>query len=173
MQSRFKAVIFFLIFYALIFTSAFAEKFKHVQTQYIVARGDPAANSGNDAQTWGLWDKDPGPRGCSLKNYKQLETTGVASAKWPFDKKDWWLEEHGLIMEKPTFPLKVVTPLPLGARSKVSDNRRVWPSSPYRHKKYNRRAVSTHDLSPFVTLCYMNVCPLGSNTSSSIHGLCV
>ena len=80
-------------------------KFKHVQTQYIVALGEPAANSGNDAQTWGLWDKDPGPRGCSLKNYKQLETTGVAPAKWPFDKKDWWLEEHGLIMEKPTFPL--------------------------------------------------------------------
>ncbi len=88
--------------------NAFAEapaKFKHVQTQYIVALGDANANSGTGAESWGLWDKDPGPRGCSLKNYKQLEKTGVAPAQWPFDKKDWWLEEHGLIMEKPTFPL--------------------------------------------------------------------
>jgi hypothetical protein len=29
----------------------------------------------------------------------------VAPAKWKFDAADWWLEEHGLIMEKPTFPL--------------------------------------------------------------------
>jgi hypothetical protein len=30
---------------------------------------------------------------------------GVAPAQWKFDAADWWLEEHGLIMEKPTFPL--------------------------------------------------------------------
>lgn len=83
----------------------FAESFRRVPTQYIVALGDPDASLGTGAETWGLWDKDPGPRGCSLKNYKQLESTGVAPAKWPFDKKDWWLEEHGLIMEKPEFPL--------------------------------------------------------------------
>ncbi len=88
--------------------SAFAEgpvQFKHIPTQYIVALGDPGANSGNDAQLWGLWHQDPGPRGCRLENYKELETTGVAPAQWPFDSQDWWLEEHGLIMEKPTFPL--------------------------------------------------------------------
>jgi hypothetical protein len=31
---------------------------------------------------------------------------GVAPANWKFDSQDWWLEEHGLIMEKPTFPLR-------------------------------------------------------------------
>ena len=88
--------------------SAYAEsqaRFKHVSLQYIVALGDSGANSGNDAQLWGLWRQDPGPRGCRLENYKQLKATGVGPAKWPFDRKDWWLEEHGLIMEKPTFPL--------------------------------------------------------------------
>jgi hypothetical protein len=29
----------------------------------------------------------------------------VAPSQWKFDAADWWLEEHGLIMEKPTFPL--------------------------------------------------------------------
>ena len=80
-------------------------RFKHIPLQYIVALGDPGANSGNDAALWGLWRQDPGPRGCRLENYKQLKATGVALAQWPFDRQDWWLEEHGLIMEKPTFPL--------------------------------------------------------------------
>ena len=48
---------------------------------------------------------DPGPRGCSLDNYTQLKSTGIAPAQWKFDSKDWWLEEHGAIMEKPEFPL--------------------------------------------------------------------
>ncbi len=29
----------------------------------------------------------------------------MAPAQWKFDRADWWLEEHGFIMEKPTFPL--------------------------------------------------------------------
>ena len=29
----------------------------------------------------------------------------MAPSQWKFDTADWWLEEHGLIMEKPTFPL--------------------------------------------------------------------
>ena len=29
----------------------------------------------------------------------------MAPSQWKFDAADWWLEEHGLIMEKPTFPL--------------------------------------------------------------------
>ena len=32
---------------------------------------------------------------------RRLEETGQAPAGWSFDKADWWLEEHGLIMEKP------------------------------------------------------------------------
>lgn len=88
--------------------SAYAEdqvRFKHIPMQYIVALGDPGANSGSGAESWGLWYQDPGPRGCRLENYNQLKDTGVAPAQWTFDSKDWWLEEHGLIMEKPTFPL--------------------------------------------------------------------
>lgn len=80
-------------------------KFKHIPMQYIVALSDAGENSGSDAQLWGLWYQDPGPRGCRLENYKELKDTGVAPAQWAFDGKDWWLEEHGLIMEKPTFPL--------------------------------------------------------------------
>ncbi len=81
-------------------------KFKILpEAQFIAALGDPGATSGNDAQSWGLWSKDPGPRGCRLDLYPELKATGVAPAQWEFDAADWWLEEHGLIMEKPTFPL--------------------------------------------------------------------
>ena len=74
--------------------------------QYIAALGDPKANSGNGAQLWGLWREDPGPRGVRLARYEQLKAAnGVAPARWKFDSTDWWLEEHGLIMEKPAFPL--------------------------------------------------------------------
>jgi len=87
--------------------SVFAQtSYKHIPMQYIVALGDPSANSGNGAELWGLWQQDPGPRGCLLDNYKQLKAAGgVAPAQWKFDSKDWWLEEHGSIMEKPEFPL--------------------------------------------------------------------
>ena len=80
-------------------------QFKRIPTEFIVALGDPSANSGSGAQSWGLWHQDPGPRGCLLKNYVQLKSTGVAHAQWKFDSTDWWLEEHGAIMEKPIFPL--------------------------------------------------------------------
>jgi hypothetical protein len=33
------------------------------------------------------------------------EAGGVAPARWKFDHTDWWLEEHGLIMEQPRFPI--------------------------------------------------------------------
>jgi hypothetical protein len=80
-------------------------KFRRIEPQYIAALGDPGAKSGSGAQSWGLWSQDPGPRGCKLDRYPQLKATGVAPSQWKFDAADWWLEEHGLIMEKPTFPL--------------------------------------------------------------------
>lgn len=80
--------------------------FKHVPLQYIAALGDPKANAGSGAQWWGLWTMDPGPRGCMLDNYAALKAAGgIAPAQWKFDHQDWWLEEHGLIMEKPVFPI--------------------------------------------------------------------
>src|ERR1700691_5628303 len=81
-------------------------KFKHISAQYIAALADPGANSGSGAQTWGLWPLDPGPRGVRLDRYDRLKAAGdIAPAQWKFDSADWWVEEHGLIMEKPEFPL--------------------------------------------------------------------
>ena len=82
-----------------------ATKFKRIPVQYIAALAEPGATSGTNAQAWGLWRQDPGPRGVKLDRYERLKATGVAPAQWKFDSTDWWLEEHGLIMEKPTFPL--------------------------------------------------------------------
>lgn len=79
--------------------------FKRIRTQFIAALGDPLSTSGSNAQSWGLWRLDPGPRGVRLERYERLKAAGVAPAGWEFDSADWWLEEHGLIMEQPEFPL--------------------------------------------------------------------
>ena len=88
-------------------TQASAEiTFKPIPTQYIAALGDKDAKSGIGAETWGLWPVDPGLRGVRLSNYENLKlNNGVAPANWTFNKSDWWLEEHGLIMEHPVFPI--------------------------------------------------------------------
>jgi len=72
-------------------------------TQFIAALGDPKASSGTGAETWGLWTDDPGPRGVRLSAYesKLVQTGGKAQGGWQFDRDDWWLEEHGLIMPAP------------------------------------------------------------------------
>ena len=81
-------------------------KFQRISTQFIAALGDPTASSGSNAQSWGLWSLDPGPRGVELNGYPRLKHAGgIAPAGWKFEGTDWWLEEHGLIMEPPTFPL--------------------------------------------------------------------
>lgn len=82
-------------------------RFRRVRTQFIAALGNPQASSGMGADQWGIWRVDPGPRGVRLSDYKRLEDNdGVAPrGGWQFDRDDWWLEEHGLIMEKPDFPL--------------------------------------------------------------------
>jgi hypothetical protein len=84
----------------------YRSRFKPVPTQYIAVLADPDASSGDNAQTWGLWPLDPGPRGVRLDNYDDLlKAGGVAPAQWQFDSSQWWLEENGLIMEAPEFPL--------------------------------------------------------------------
>jgi hypothetical protein len=81
-------------------------KFERIPTQFIAALADAGATSGSGAQTWGLWRLDPGPRGVWLDEYEQLKAAGgVAPAQWKFDSMDWWMEDHGLIMEKPDFPI--------------------------------------------------------------------
>jgi hypothetical protein len=88
-------------------TQALAEdEFKPVQTQFIAALADPAAKSGDNAQDWGLWIVDPGPRGVRHYNFSTIVANGnVAPAQWKFDKARWWLDENGLIMEDPPHKL--------------------------------------------------------------------
>ena len=103
-------------------------KFKHISTQYIAALGEPGATSGSGAQDWGLWRLDPGPRGVKLNRYQSLKDAGgVAPARWSFDETDWWLEEHGLIMEPPTVPLPPGKYLVTGGR-KVTAVLTIHPS---------------------------------------------
>ena len=83
-----------------------ASNFVRVSTQFIAALGNPTASSGRGASKWGIWRIDPGPRGVQLRDWDKLQAqNGNAPAGWTFDREDWWLEEHGLIMEKPSFPL--------------------------------------------------------------------
>ncbi len=80
--------------------------FKSIPTQYLAALAEPGANSGNNAQSWGLWRIDPGPRGVPVGDYDNLAAHGgVAPAQWTFNGGDWWLEENGRIMEAPEFPV--------------------------------------------------------------------
>ena len=92
---------------SLIPTAALAQsEFTPIATQYIAALGDKTATSGTGAERWGLWAVDPGPRGVRLSGYEALLAAGgIAPAGWNFDAGSWWLEEHGLIMEAPQFPL--------------------------------------------------------------------
>jgi hypothetical protein len=99
---------------------AFADtvKFKRIPTQFIAALVDPGASSGTGAEKWGVWEVDPGPRGVWLKNFgEELSSGGVAPANWKFDPDDWWLDENGLIMEHPVFPLKPGRYLVTGRRA--------------------------------------------------------
>jgi hypothetical protein len=92
-------------------------EFTSMPTQYIAALGNPDAKSGSGAQDWGLWVEDPGPRGVRLSKYEALKAAGgVTPAKWTFDNADWWLEEHGLIMEQPVFPIPPGTYVVTGGR---------------------------------------------------------
>lgn len=71
--------------------------FTRIPTQFIAALGDPNASQGKGTNEWGIWTKDPGPRGVWLRDYSKLEDSNyVAPVGWKFDKNDWWLEEHGM-----------------------------------------------------------------------------
>lgn len=101
---------------------ALAEQtFVRGKTQYIAALGATSASSGNDAETWGFWAVDPGPRGVWISDYQDLlENAGVAPDGWQFDSAAWWLEEHGLMMETPVFPLPAGSYVVTGGRDVTS-----------------------------------------------------
>jgi hypothetical protein len=94
-------------------------------TQFIAALGDPTASEGRIAiaEPWGLWRADPGPRGVYLRDFDRAfssaadESHSVAPAGWTWDANDWWLEEHGILMEQPQFPLPPGRYLVTGGRS--------------------------------------------------------
>jgi hypothetical protein len=92
--------------------------YKRIPTQYIAALGDKMLNSGTGAEHWGLWAIDPGPRGVKLRDYETLVGVegSVAPAGWKFDGGEWWLEEHGLLMENPVFPIPAGKYVVSGAR---------------------------------------------------------
>lgn len=89
-------------------------------TMFIAALGPPDARSGTGAEHWGLWPVDPGPRGVRLSGAEALAAQGTAPAGWAFDPAAWWLEEHGLIMEAPTFPLPPGGYIVTGGREKTA-----------------------------------------------------
>ena len=118
-------------------TPVFAETvIVKIPTQYIAALGDKDAKSGSDAEIWGLWPVDPGPRGVRLSGYEKLKSNnGLAPAKWSFNDTDWWLEEHGLIIEQPVFPITPGRYVVTGGReatavltvdAKGSDGKQHW-----------------------------------------------
>ena len=81
-------------------------KIRRIQTQYIAALAAEGSTSGTGAETWGLWKVDPGPIGVWLRFYQTLQKAGnIAPAGWRFDIDDWWLDENGLIMKAPEFPI--------------------------------------------------------------------
>ena len=81
-------------------------QYKRIRTQYIAALAPSEATSGTGAETWGLWRIDPGPIGVWLRFYKLLQKAGnIAPAGWRFNINDWWLDENGLIMKAPEFPM--------------------------------------------------------------------
>jgi len=88
--------------------------------QFIAAIGDPQATSGTGAEKWGLWREDPGPRGVYLRDYekKLASKGGRAPAGWSMDPSNFYVEEHGLIMEVPA-------PLPLQKVERDGERMRV------------------------------------------------
>jgi hypothetical protein len=91
--------------------------FKRIRTQFIAALGDPKSSSGEKSQDWGLWRDDPGPRGVYLKDYDYIVKNNFSGPDgWKFDTNDWWVEEHGLIMPPPSFPMSAGRYLVTGGR---------------------------------------------------------
>jgi len=81
-------------------------KIRRIPAQYIATLALGGASSGTGAESWGLWRIDPGPIGVWLRFYQFLQKAGnIAPAGWRFDIDDWWLDENGLIMKAPEFPM--------------------------------------------------------------------
>ncbi len=81
-------------------------KFRRVRPQYIASLAGPGQTSGTGAETWGLWRIDPGPIGVWLRLFDKLRDRDfIGPSGWKFDMDDWWLDENGLLMKAPVFPI--------------------------------------------------------------------
>ena len=119
-----KQLTFIVLGLAFLFSGPAVAQHKFValpKIQYIAALTDPKANAGNNAETWGIWRRDPGPIGVRLTQFDVLKATGgIGPAGWQFDPDDWWLDENGLIMKKPDFPVSPGTYIVTGGRETFS-----------------------------------------------------
>ncbi len=142
-------------------------KFKRISTQYIAALGAPGATSGNGAQWWGLWPLDPGPRGVKLNRYPSLTNSGgIAPARWKFDETDWWLEEHGLLMEQPTVPLPPGKYLVTGAR-KVTAVLTIHPADSHGDRRWELdHSATLYDVTHLA-------CRSARYTAATVGGSCL
>jgi len=81
--------------------------------QFLAALGNPGAHSGHDAGDWGLWTQDPGPRGVFFRDVLEADDDDdgsggaetITPTGWKLDRNDFWLDEHGIVMESPAFPV--------------------------------------------------------------------
>ena len=118
-----------------------------IATQYIAALGDSGATSGEDAQDWGLWAVDPGPRGVRVAGYAEMVANeGRAPEGWTFDADAWWLEEHGLLMETPSFPVPVGRYVVTGGRAVMSVLTIEAPDAAGRQRWSLADGASLHDV---------------------------
>jgi len=96
-------------------------RFKPIQPQFIAALGEGTAQSGTIASDWAIWEVDPGPRGVWLRNYSELAARqNKADAGWEFDPDSFWIDENGLLMEKPVFDLEPGYYLVTGEREVIT-----------------------------------------------------
>lgn len=110
--------------------------FRPIRAQFIAALGDGSAQSGVIDNDWAIWEVDPGPRGVWLRNYDKLsQANNKAPAGWEFDPSSFWIDENGLLMEKPKFSLRAGHYLVTGEREvitvlsvseKDADGKQTW-----------------------------------------------
>ena len=94
------------LFSAPFLQAAEARTFRRIPYQYIAVLAPEQASSGSGAEAWGFWREDPGPIGVFLKYYNKLRKAGgFGPTGWQFDINDWWLDENGLLMKAPVFPM--------------------------------------------------------------------
>ncbi|MEM7240779.1 MAG: hypothetical protein AAF429_01205 [Pseudomonadota bacterium] len=80
--------------------------YKNAPIHFIASLGAADATSGDGAETWGIWYGDPATRSVWLSMYPLIrQMGGFTPANWRIEEDDWWLDENGLIMQPPNFPI--------------------------------------------------------------------